>query len=293
MTRMPYAEVIGDPIGHSKSPLIHKFWLKKLGLDYDYRRKQVKPDDLAAYLASRRRDRDWCGCNVTIPHKKAILAHLDETLPVVDRLGASNCITRRGSNEPRLVGDNTDWSGFLEPMQAWIKPGPIAKFAYVVGTGGAAAAISYALDRADFCVVSIARDTEKALALRRRLDLFDDDLVMPLAALSKGDEEANLPGHWGDRETRIDCLVNATPLGMTGYPPLDVDLGHFPEDLLVYDIVYDPLETQLLRDARRRGMPTVDGLAMLIGQAASAFEIFFVEKAPRQHDEALRALLLS
>ncbi len=278
----PYAEVIGDPIAHSKSPLIHRFWLAKLGLNYDYKATHVFPQDLESFLSERRLDPDWCGCNVTIPHKKAVLAHVDQTRPVSAALGASNCIIRQDANSPQLIADNTDWSGFLEPLHPWARSGPTSKFAYVIGNGGAALAISYALDRTGFTVISIARDTNKALALRQRLELFDDDLVIPLSSLSSDQGKASqLRGDLGGRNDHIDCLVNTTPLGMNGFPALDVDLSYFPEDMVVYDIVYDPLETPLLRQARRRGMPTIDGLGMLIGQAAGAFEKFFATEAPR------------
>jgi len=286
----PYAEVIGDPIAHSKSPLIHRFWLEKSGLEYDYRPAHVRPEGLGDYFASRVADPAWCGCNVTIPHKQSALKFVQDCSPVARTLGAANCITRHGSAELRLVADNTDWLGFMEPIQFWAEQEVTYKFAYVIGAGGAAAAVSYALSRAGFTVVSIARDAKKALALRQRLDLFDDDLVADLKDWGK-----RIQPIWAqeERSDRIDILVNTTPLGMAGYPDLDLDLAGLPEDMLVYDIVYNPLETTLLRQARQRGMPTVDGLGMLIGQAAAAFELFFIERAPREHDEELRRLLTS
>ena len=291
---VPYAEVIGDPIAHSKSPLIHNLWLEKLGLRYDYRRAHVTAEQLPHYLEQRRSDPDWRGCNVTIPHKESVLRFTDDAEPVVKTLQAANCLTRRAGEAPVLVADNTDWSGFMEPIQAWAARDVAYKRAYVIGAGGAAAAVSYALDRAGFLVININRDMNKALALRHRLGLFDDDLCTDLKAWSRL-ESGSRPAlaDWGDRARRSDILVNTTPLGMTGYPELDVDLEFFPEDVLVYDIVYSPLETRLLREARRRNMPTVDGLEMLIGQAARAFELFFGEKAPRQFDPELRRLLTS
>jgi shikimate dehydrogenase len=283
---IPYAEVIGDPIAHSKSPLIHKFWLEKLGLDYDYRRTLVAPGQLQDFLERRRADPDWCGCNVTMPHKRAVLDLLDEVQPAARRIGAVNCIVREGRGQPRLLGTNSDWSGFLEPLKPWLERDHQMRLAYVVGTGGAAAAVSYALVNSDFTLVTVGRDPAKQLALRYRLDLRDDDLCTDLAWLADTG-----PGDWGDRTDVLDLLVNATPLGMRGFPPLQIDLRGRPDGSLVYDLVYDPLDTLLLRDARERGMQTIDGLAMLISQAARAFELFFVEEAPREHDAELRELL--
>jgi len=280
---VPYAEVIGDPIAHSKSPSIHKFWLDKLGLPWDFRRTRVVPDELAAFLESRRRDPQWCGCSVTLPHKQSILALVDDSANPGPLLGAVNCIVR--DREGRLTGHNTDWRGFLEPLQPWIDSAPLHKMARVIGTGGAAVAVSYALDRSGFTIVSVARNFGKALALRRRLGLSDDDLIMAVPDRETGEE-------WGDRRNVLDLLVNATPLGMKGFPPLSIPLRSQPTGVIVYDLVYHPLETGLLKAAREAGLPTIDGLAMLIGQAAIAFELFFAEAAPREHDSELREMLM-
>lgn len=285
---VPYAEVIGDPIAHSKSPLIHNFWLEKLGLDYEFRLNCVRAEQLGSYLEERRHDPDWCGCSVTLPHKQSVLANLDELAPAARRLGAVNCITRRGASESRLVGHNSDWAGFLEPLRPFLASRQAYRMAQVIGSGGAAAAISYALDREGFTIVSINRNADKALQLRHRLELFDDDLIDDLGSL-----QAPVTADWGDRTKVLDLLVNATPLGMTGFPPLPVDVATLPNGCVVYDIVYDPLDTDLLQSARQLGHPTIDGLGMLIGQAAVAFESFFSEPAPREHDEELRGLLTS
>lgn len=282
---VPYAEVIGDPVEHSKSPAIHEFWLAKLGLPYEYRKTRVAARALSDFFSQRRGDPDWCGCNVTMPHKRDSLRCLDHVAADAALLEAVNVVVREGRRSPRLIGGNTDWSGFIEPLGKWLEKPPTHLTAYVVGTGGAAAAVCYALNRAGFTIVNVARDHDKALALRHRLDLFDDDLIVDLDSLRR-------PGRsdpWG--EDRLDLLVNATPLGMSGYPPLGINLDRLPPGLVAYDIVYHPLETPLLREARERGYRTVDGLAMLIGQAAKAFERFFVEPAPREHDAELRALL--
>jgi shikimate dehydrogenase len=283
---VPYAEVIGDPIAHSKSPLIHKFWLEKLGLGYDFRLTHVRPGEVADYLETRRLDPDWCGCSVTIPHKQAVIGRLDRLVPEAASIGAVNCVTREGRVDPLLIGDNTDWIGFLEPLRPWLNEEHEFRLAYVLGTGGAAAAVSYALDKSGFTIVTVGRDHGKELALRHRLRLFDDDLCDDLHRMGE-----LAPMEWGDRTNVLDMLVNATPLGMEGFPVLDLNLLARPRETIVYDLVYHPLETPLLHRARELGMPTIDGLAMLIGQAAVAFERFFAEKPPREHDAELRELL--
>jgi shikimate dehydrogenase len=279
---IPYAEVIGDPVAHSKSPLIHKFWLEKLGLTYDFRRTQVLLQQLGAYLEARRQDPQWCGCSVTLPHKQTVMKLLDDPANPSRELGAVNCIVRE--RDGRLTGHNTDWRGFLEPLQPWLELDRLHQMARVIGTGGAAAAACYALNRSRFTIVNFARDVGEALALRKRLELFDDDLVSDFSGLAVESE-------WGDRPNVLDLLVNATPLGMAGFPPLPVSLRSQPRGTIVYDLVYHPLETALLSDARKAGLPTIDGLAMLIGQAAIAFQLFFMEPAPREHDDELRELL--
>jgi shikimate dehydrogenase len=286
---MPYAEVIGDPVGHSKSPLIQKFWLEELGLDYDFRRAKISKRDLPDFLEQRRGDPDWRGCNVTIPNKIAVIDLLDDLSAAARAAGAVNCVTRAmraGAREPRLVGHNTDVAGFIAPLRPRLEKVHKMRLAYVLGTGGAAAAVSVALSREGFVIVSIGRDLAKAVALRHRLHLFDDHLIGDLASCA-------LPGQrdWGDRTDMLILVVNATPLGMTGYPRLAFDLDFLPRDAIVYDLVYAPLETPLLRAARAGGLATVGGLDMLVAQAAEAFELFFTAPAPRQRDDALFALL--
>jgi shikimate dehydrogenase len=282
---VPYAEVIGDPIAHSKSPLIHKFWLEKLGLDYDYRARHVPAGRLAGYLEERRGDPDWCGCSVTLPHKIEAARRIGELTATARFVGAVNCITRK-SLRGDLAGHNTDVAGFIAPLLPWLGETHEMRLAYVVGTGGAAAAASAALDRQGFVIVSIGRDRSKSLALRRRLQLFDDDLAVDLPSYARPGAHAA-----GNRAGMLALLANATPLGMTGYPALPVGLEFLPADALVYDLVYDPPLTPLLEAARKRGLATIGGLDMLIAQAAEAFELFFMASAPREHDGELRQRL--
>jgi shikimate dehydrogenase len=265
----PYAEVIGDPIAHSKSPLIHGFWLDALRIEGEYRRAHVKSDDLGAYIAERRADPDWRGCNVTIPHKVAMMDLVDDPGDIRGTIGAMNTVVRQPDGS--LIGTNTDAAGFYAPLADMdLEGAPVA----VVGAGGAARAVLFALARAKVGSVTILnRSPLKAMALLAAFGLKGDvvglDAPLPPAAL----------------------LVNSSSLGMTGQPPLDLDLSPLPDGAIVYDLVYAPLRTGLLAAAEARGLDTVDGLDMLIGQAALAFELFFGAPPPDGRDEELRALL--
>lgn len=265
-----YAEVIGDPISHSKSPLIHRFWLDKLGIVADYRAHHVTSDELPTYFSERASDPYWRGCNVTIPHKLAVLDHVADPGGVRDSIGAANTVFR--NRDGALQATNTDAAGFFGPISDidWVGA-PVA----VIGAGGAARAVLFALAQADVGDVTLlARSPLKAAALLARFGLKGRVLAM----------DAALPP--------ATLVVNTSPLGMVGQPPLDLDLSSLPDDACVYDIVYTPLETGLLKAAKQRGLETVDGLEMLVGQAALAFEMFYGVAPPADADEELRALLL-
>lgn len=266
----PYAEVIGDPISHSKSPLIHGFWLKALGIEGDYRATHVTPDALPGYLAARKADPDWRGCNITVPHKIAALSHVADREDVCTAIGATNTVFRKADGV--LVGTNTDAAGFAAPLKAFDLAGqPVT----VIGAGGAGRAVLFALAGLGVGPVTLFnRNVDKGAALLSAFGL--DGQALPIGA-------AVPPGA---------LVVNATSLGMTGQPPLDLDLSALPEHAVVYDIVYAPLKTALLAAAAARGLVTIDGLEMLIGQAATAFERFFGAVPPRDRDDALRDLLL-
>ena len=278
----PHAEVIGDPIAHSKSPLIHGFWLDALGIAGHYGRTRVVADDLVAFLDSRRADPHWRGCNVTVPHKERIVPLLDRLDDEAARIGAVNTVVREGG---ALVGYNTDAGGFLDPLRGVLDRPHLFRMARVLGTGGAARAIVAALGGQGFTIVLAGRDVEKARALLAAVAPGEHH-VTPLETFAAPTDFA-----FDDRGGCLDLVVNATLLGMAGQSPLAFDISHVPPGSIVYDIVYAPLETRLLADARARGLPTIDGLAMLIGQAASAFERFFGAAPPRDRDTELRALL--
>lgn len=280
---LPYAEAIGDPIDHSKSPLIHKFWLRKLGLERDYRTRRVPPESLPDYIAAAGQDPHWAGCNVTIPHKQSVVPFLTGLSVEARRIGAVNIVRREGT---ALVGYNSDGQGFLEPLRPLLAEPHLFRMARIFGAGGAARAIAHALAEQGFTLVVAARDAQKAEALLARIG--GEHHAAPLSHFASATDFA-----FDDRRGLLDLVVNATPLGMDGRPPLPLDWSHVPPGSIVCDIVYSPIETPLLAEARARGHRTIDGLHMLIGQAAIAFELFFGQPAPRQHDAELRALLTS
>ena len=279
----PYAEVIGDPIAHSKSPAIHNFWLEKLGAAPTYRAQHVLSDKLGDYIKSRRSDPEWRGCNITMPHKQAVIDLADRLDPVATQIGAINTLVREGD---QLIGYNTDAVGFLEPLRGELSQEHYFRMARVLGTGGAARAIVAGLAGQGFTIVLAGRNPDKARSILEE--------VAP-----KGQHHAVHLDHFAeptdftfdDRDGCLDLVVNASPMGMRGQSELAFDWSHAPPGAIAYDIVTDPLDTALLRNARAAGHQTLDGLNMLIGQAAAAFEKFFGQAAPREHDAQLRELL--
>jgi shikimate dehydrogenase len=273
----PYAEVIGDPVDHSKSPLIHRFWLEKAGIEGDYRTTRVEGPGLSEYLAQRRTDPDWRGCNVTVPHKQVVIPLLDRMTPLAQQVGAVNLI----ASCEGLLGGNSDVEGITSALPSF--PKGAFRQACLIGSGGAALAALAAFRLLGIPQVMLnVRDQAKG---RRLLEQWR--FPGRVAAV---DDRDNLLG--------AQLIVNATTLGMTGQTAMPETLlqhvATHPDDrAVVFDMVYAPLETELLAAARRRGLRTVDGLAMLVGQAATAFAAFFQIPAPREHDAELRALLTS
>ena len=287
----PYAEIIGDPIAQSKSPTIHGFWLMKLALPGEYRAVRVTRAELPAYLEQRRHDPDWRGCNATMPLKQTALEHLDRIED--EGVGAVNCIVPRG---PDLVGSNTDVAGIREALALNALPlcnDHAATLVDLVGTGGAARAALAVLR--GFDVTVFARDKAKADALLGEFGQGPRNRSSAAlsALMARPQEQDPTSPETPVSNPRYDrILINATSLGMRDQPDLAVRLDRYSENTLVFDMVYDPVETPLLKAARERNMTVVDGLVMLVGQAASAFEQFFGLPAPREHDAELRAILI-
>ena len=268
---IPYADVIGHPIGHSKSPLIHQFWLDRLGIVARYQACDIEPEKLGDYFTERRDDECWRGCNITIPHKLAALEFVADPGDVRNSIGAINVVFRDKTGI--LTGTNSDAGGFYGPISDLPLVGETA---IVIGSGGAARAVLFAMAQADVGeVVVLARNALRAAGLLAHFGL--KGRVLPL--------DAKLP--------EATLLVNASPLGMKGQDPLNLDLSPLPDDAWVYDLVYAPIETELLKTARLRGLETIDGLEMLVGQAAIAFELFFGSPPPNDGEDELRARLLA
>ena len=271
-----YAEVIGDPIAQSKSPVIHNFWLGKLGIAAEYRACHVRGDELAGYFADRRSDPQWRGCNITIPHKEAAVRLVDRLDPRVDGIGAVNTVVRQASGT--LLGTNTDIDGVGEAAAGLDLEN---RRAVVFGAGGAARATFTFLAGSRCSSVHVfARSPDKAKRAIGECGLDAD--IVPFAPGSGALEDAAL-------------AINATQLGMKGQAPMPEfilrEVGGMAGNGLVFDMVYAPLETELLKAAARLGLRTSDGLLMLVWQAATAFTHFFGVVPPREYDEELRAML--
>ncbi|MEO0870933.1 MAG: shikimate dehydrogenase [Pseudomonadota bacterium] len=285
MSKRPFAHVIGDPIAQSKSPLIHGFWIEKLGIEAGYTAERVAEGELAAYCERSLKDPNWLGCNVTMPLKHEALARGDVTHSAAKRIGASNTLVRGAKG---LGAYNTDAAGFLEPLREQLAKEHYFRMARILGTGGAARAIVTALYDEGFTLVLAGRNPDKARAMLEELAPKGEHHAIPLAHFATPTDFA-----FDDRDGCLDLVVNASPLGMRGQPPLEFDWSHAPPGAIAYDIVTDPVDTAFLKAAREAGYATVDGLSMLIGQAAVAFEKFFGAPAPREHDAQLRERLLA
>ncbi|WP_417767049.1 shikimate dehydrogenase [Stappia sp.] len=273
MTRR--AAITGFPVAHSRSPLVHGHWLAEHGIDGSYEKVAVSPDAAAAFYRDFR-ESGLVGCNVTVPNKEAAAAACDELDEAARAMGAANTLWLDDTG--RLIGANTDGSGFLgnldQSLPGWDDG---LSHAVVLGAGGAARAVIWALlSRGVKTVAIVNRTYQKAADLKAR---FGPD---------------SIACHWEDLDDLMGTtglLVNTTSLGMSGQPPLEIDLRNLSESAIVADLVYVPLETPLLARARARGNPAVDGLGMLLHQAVPGFERWFGVR-PRVTDE-LRALVLA
>jgi shikimate dehydrogenase len=268
--RPPAACLIGWPAAHSRSPLIHHYWLRKLGIDGGYVIEAVPPDELQDFVF-RLALRGFVGANVTIPHKERVLklSKPDERACAV---GAANTLWFA---DGELCSTNTDVEGFLNNLDASAPGWDRAEEVVVLGAGGAARAVVFGLLERGIKRVHLANRT------RARADVIADqfgDKVFPV------DWEA-----FGNLLPRAKLLVNTTSLGMHGQETLDLDVGKLPLDAVVSDLVYVPLNTALLSAAKARGLRTADGLGMLLHQAVRGFELWFGQRP--QVTAELRALV--
>ncbi len=257
---MKRAGVIGHPIAHSKSPLIHGHWLKTYGIEGEYKAYDVHPGSLHDEVM-RLRDAGLAGFNVTLPHKQAIMEICTTLNQEAEKIGAVNTVVFHPSGD--IEGRNTDAFGFIQnaidSQPAFFETHAQDISVAVIGAGGAARAILFALRRLGLTDIRL---TNRTLDTAERL----------------ADEFPARVYEWEDRGAAIagaKMLVNTTSLGMKGQPPLDLDLKFFSDEGLVYDIVYAPLMTQLLQDAQAKGCPIVTGIGMLLQQARPGFQAWF------------------
>jgi shikimate dehydrogenase len=267
------AGVIGWPVAQSRSPVLHGHWLAQYGIRGTYLPLPVQPERLADAIRGLRA-LGFSGCNVTIPHKLAVLKLVDRVDPVAARIGAVNTVVVQ--DDGTLSGFNTDAYGFLASLRD-VRPdfraasGPVV----ILGAGGAARAV----------VVSLLDDGAHDIRLTNRtLERAQELACIDRSRITVID--------WEKRNAALDgaaLLVNTTSQGMVGYPPLDIALDALPKTAMVSDIVYNPLETQLLAAARKHGNIAVDGLGMLLHQAVPAFEAFYGVR-PHVSNELRRAV---
>ena len=248
--------VIGWPAGHSRSPLIHNYWIRQHGLAGEYRKEAIAPEDFAAFVRALAAN-NYAGANVTIPHKEAALA-LSQPDERAQAVGAANTLWLEGG---ALKSTNTDVEGFLANLDASAPGWDKGKTALVLGAGGSARAVAFGLRERGMEKIYVANRTlERAQALRDRFG----ERVMPVTwdAVPGLMAEANL-------------LVNTTSLGMKGQPPLDIDIAKLRSGAVVADLVYVPLVTPLLAAAKARNLAVADGLGMLLHQAVRGFSLWF------------------
>jgi shikimate dehydrogenase len=270
VTKPRAACLIGWPAAHSRSPLIHHYWLRTLGIEGGYNIEAVPPEGFADFVL-RLSSRGFVGANVTLPHKERALA-LSMPDPRARAVGAANTLWY---DNGELRSTNTDIEGFIDNLDACAPGWDAATDALVLGAGGSSRAVVFGLIERGIERVHLANRT--AARARTLADQFGAR-VDPVAWDAVDDL---LPGS--------ALLVNTTSLGMHGQPALEIDLGRLPASAVVADLVYVPLDTALLSAARARGLKTADGLGMLLHQAVRGFELWFGQR-PRVTSE-LRALV--
>lgn len=251
--------VLGDPVKHSLSPAIHNRWIEDAGLDAAYVALRIVRRDAAPLIRSLP-SVGLCGANVTIPHKEAALLAADWRDDLAARIGAANTLRFK---DGRIEAFNTDASGFMMALDAatpdWRND---TRRACLLGAGGSARAIVAALDSAGFSEIAIANRTKARIA--------------PLAACAS--QAGILPFDWNDRANAAagaSLIINATSLGLNDVDPFDAPIDNAGKNIIAFDLVYKPLETHFLKTAAAKGARAVDGLGMLIYQAAAAFELWF------------------
>src|ERR1043165_499470 len=254
---MKRACIIGHPVAHSRSPMLHGYWLRTLGIDGSYEHADVPPEQFETFFRGLKRN-GYEGGNITIPHKEAAFRLVHRRERAADAIGAVNTVWYEGD---ALIGGNTDWYGIVASLDD-IHAGWDAKGGHVVvlGAGGSARASVFAFLERKFSVALVNRTRERAEKLAAQ---FGSRVSVR---------------EWSETPKLLagaDVLINNTSLGMGGKPPLELDLDSLKKSAIVYDVVYVPLETALLKAAKERGHRTVDGLSMLLYQAVNGFSHWF------------------
>jgi len=261
MSSVLKAGVIGWPITQSRSPLIHGSWLKQHNINGSYEKIAVEPHNLERFIKNLKAN-GFAGINLTIPHKEAVLALADEVTKEAKAIGAANTLW---FEEDKLIAGNTDAYGFITHLKTSCPSWQTNQPAMILGAGGAARAIIYALMQENVPEIYLTNRTrERATNLATE---FTGKASTSIKVIPWEDKAKALPS--------CALLVNSTSLGMVGKPPLEFDCASLPSGAVCYDIVYAPLETQLLKSAKQNGLGTVDGLGMLLHQAVPGFEKWF------------------
>lgn len=279
---MKQAYVLGHHISHSKSPLIHRHWLEHTSIDGRYDVLDIAPEALADTMTALRQNKDFVGCNVTMPHKQKVMAYLDDIDETARAIGAVNTIYYEGE---KLTGTNTDAYGFCANLKEHVEGARLqaAKkgVVHIIGAGGAARAVLYGLIQEgfrDFVIQNRTREKAEALAFSYEKDarfrVIDETVINP--------------------SSDVSLLINTSSLGMAGHPPLNSDLKGLDLRAIVIDIVYNPLYTKLLLQAQVRNLHSVTGIGMLLHQARPAFKHFFgiYPQADTKADHKLKELVL-
>ncbi len=251
------AGVIGWPIKHSRSPLIHGHWLREHQIDGSYEKIAVEPEQLESFIKNLKTN-NLSGLNVTVPHKEMVFKFADHVTEDAKSIGAANTLWFEND---KLIAGNTDAYGFITHLKQSAPTWEANRPVMVLGAGGAARAILYAL----------LNESVPEIKLTNRTSERAENLAKEFGSKIK-------VVNWEDKEHHLqNCglLVNSTSLGMTGSTPLKININTLPKTAICYDIVYAPLETQLLKDAKNLGLGTVDGLGMLLHQAVPGFEKWF------------------
>ena len=252
--------LVGYPVEHSVSPAMHNACFRALSLDYEYRLAPVEPGELSTFMSGTMKHRRVRGCNVTIPHKVEVMRHLDEVEDAAGAIGAVNTVL---NDEGVLKGYNTDYLGGVKALEE--EYGNLKDAGVVIlGAGGAARALVYGLRQKVQSITVLNRDPGRAETLVNRFKEYSN------ASMRHGSL-----GELGDHLGSADILVNTTPLGMSPHTDqTPVPMGLLHRDLLVYDLVYNPAETRLLKEAERMGSKTLSGVKMLVYQGAKAFKLW-------------------